>query len=126
MSTTYTPGVCNIGPAEIKTRKLSGTIGLYATVILFAIFMITGIASPWRLFLFIPATVSAMGYLQARFHFCVRFGTKGLFNMGTTLVAPETVEKAEYRQKDQRKAITIAGLSIGIGLVVALVVFLMP
>ncbi|TAL15342.1 hypothetical protein EPN95_00010 [Patescibacteria group bacterium] len=126
MSTTYIPGVCNIGPAEIKTRKLSGIIGLYATVILFAILMITGVDSPWRLFLFIPATIGAMGYLQARFHFCVRFGTRGLFNMGTTLVAPETVEKAEYRRKDQRKALSIAGLSIGIGIVVTLIVFLLP
>ena len=126
MSTTYTPGVCNIGPAEIKVRKLTGSIGLYATVILFAIFMITGIDPVWRLFIFVPANISAMGYLQARFHFCVRFGTRGLFNMGTTLVTPESVEKAEYRRKDQRKAIMISGLSIGIGLVTAFIVFLLP
>ncbi len=126
MSTTYIPGVCNIGPAEIKLRKLYGTIGLYVTVILFAVFMVVGVSSPWRLFIFIPATVSATGYLQAKFHFCVGFGTRGLFNMGTSLVTPEAVEKAEYRRKDQRKALTIAGLSALIGAVVTLVVFLLP
>jgi hypothetical protein len=126
MSTTYIPGVCNIGPAEIKKRKLSGTIGLYATVILFAIFLVGDLSPVLRLFLFIPATIGAMGYLQAKLHFCVGFGTKGLFNVGETLETRETVESAEYRRKDQRKALTIAGLSIGIGLVIAFGVFLLP
>ena len=126
MSTTYIPGVCNIGPAEIKKRKLSGTIGLYVTVILFAVFLVSGLAPAWRLFLFIPATIGAMGYLQARLHFCVGFGTKGLFNVGDTLETRESVESAEYRRKDQRKALMIAGISIAIGLVIAVGVFLLP
>jgi len=126
MSTTYIPGVCNIGPAEIKLRKITGTVGLYITVILFAIFMVAGVAPSWRLLLFIPATISAIGYLQARFRFCIHFGTTGLFNMGTNLDRTETVEKATYRRKDQRKAVAIAGLSAGIGLFVAVGVFLLP
>jgi hypothetical protein len=126
MSTSYIPGVCNIGPAEIKRRKLTGFIGLYVSAILFAVLLVGGFDKPWRLLLFIPVTVSAIGYLQAKFHFCVRFGTKGLFNMGTKLVIPETVEKAEYRQKDQRKALMIAGLAALIGIGITLVVFLLP
>jgi hypothetical protein len=126
MSTTYIPGVCNIGPAEIKQRKLTGTIGLYATVILFAVFLVGDLAPAWRLLLFIPATLGASGYLQAKLHFCVRFGTKGLFNMGNTIVTPETVEKAEYRRKDQRKALKIAGIAFAIGVVIAVGVFLLP
>jgi len=126
MSTTYIPGVCNIGPAEIKLRKTSGIVGLYVTVILFAIFMVSGIAAPWRLLIFIPAVISASGYLQAHFHFCVRFGTMGLFNMGNTLTEHETVEQATYRRKDQRKALIIAGLSGGIAAVVTAFVFILP
>jgi len=126
MSTTYIPGVCNIGPAEIKQRKLTGTIGLYATAILFAVFMIGDFAPAWRLLLFIPASIGAVGYLQAKFHFCVRFGTMGLFNIGNTLATRETVEKAEYRRKDQRKALMIAGIAFAIGAVIAVGVFLLP
>jgi hypothetical protein len=126
MSTTYIPGVCNIGPAEIKLRKLSGIVGLYVTVILFAVFMIIGVAPMWRLVIFIPAMISATGFLQAKMHFCVKFGTMGLFNMGTTLETHETVEKAEYRRKDQRKALTIIGLSTAISLSVTAIVFLLP
>lgn len=126
MSTTYIPGVCNIGPAEIKQRKLTGTIGLYTTAILFAVFLVGDFAPAVRLLLFIPATIGASGYLQAKFHFCVRFGTKGLFNMGDKIVTPETVEKAEYRHKDQRKALMIAGISGAIGLVIAVGVFFLP
>lgn len=126
MSMTYTPGVCNIGPAEIKLRRRSGIFGLYATVILFAIFMITGVDPIWRLFIFIPAIIGATGFLQARMHFCVKFGTRGLFNMGNTLETTESVEKAEYRRKDQQKALKIIGISTAISLVVTILVFLLP
>lgn len=128
MSTTsYTPGVCNIGPAEIKTRKFSGTVGLFTTAILFAVLLVTDVQPhAWRLILFIPATISALGYLQAKLHFCVRFGTTGLFNMSNSLIGRETVKKAEYRRKDQRKAVIIASLSAAIGLIVAVVVFILP
>ncbi len=126
MSTTYIPGVCNIGPAEIKLRKTTGIVALYVTVIMFAVFMVAGVTGPVRLLLFIPAVISATNYLQAKFHFCVRFGTMGLFNMGASLGTEESVEKAAYRRKDQRKALLIAGLSAGIAAIVTIGVFLLP
>jgi hypothetical protein len=126
MSTTYIPGVCNIGPAEIKQRKLAGIIGISVTIILFSILLVSGIDKPWRFFIFIPAMVGAVGYLQAWFHFCVRFGTSGLFNMGTSLQKTESVEVASYRRKDQRKSIFIAGLSFLIAAVVTAIVYILP
>lgn len=126
MSTTYIPGVCNIGPAEIKLRKLTGTIGLSVTIVLFAVFLVGNFSPFWRLLLFIPATAGAVGYLQAKLHFCVRFGTTGLFNVSSGLDKRESVENAEYRRKDQRKAIMIMSISAAIGLVVAVLVFLLP
>jgi glucan phosphoethanolaminetransferase (alkaline phosphatase superfamily) len=126
MSTRYIPGVCNIGPAEIKIRKLSGIVGLSATIILFAVLLVGGLDGPWRLLIFFPALVGASGYLQAAFHFCVRFGAKGLFNMGNTLAHQESVEQAEYRKKDQKKALLIAGLSGLIATAVTTLVYLLP
>jgi hypothetical protein len=126
MSTTYIPGVCNIGPAEIKLRKLSGVVGLSATILLFAFFLVGGFDKPWRLLIFFPAVIGASGYLQAAFHFCVRFGTMGLFNMSSTLEHQENVDQAEYRKKDQQKALKIGGLSGLIAAAVTVLVFILP
>lgn len=126
MSTTYIPGVCNIGPAEIKQRKLSGIIGLSTTIILFAVLLTAGFDKPWRLIIFIPALIGAIGYLQAAFHFCVRFGTTGLFNMGNNLQTRENVDQAAYRKKDQRKSLLIAGISFVIAAAVTAVVYILP
>ena len=126
MSTTYIPGVCNIGPAEIKQRKLAGIVGLSATIILFSVLLTVGFDKPWRLVIFIPAMIGAIGYLQAAFHFCVRFGTTGLFNMGTTLDTRESVDQATYRHKDQRKALLISALSLAIAAAVTAIVFILP
>jgi glucan phosphoethanolaminetransferase (alkaline phosphatase superfamily) len=126
MSTTYIPGVCNIGPAEIKQRKLSGVIGLSVTVILFSVLLVGGFDAPWRLIIFIPAMIGATGYLQAAFHFCVRFGTTGLFNMSNTLETRESVDQATYRKKDQHRALFIAGISFAIAAAVTTIVFILP
>jgi len=121
----YQPGVCNIGPAEIRQRRLSGYIGLAVAVIFLVVAFALGWAAPWRLFVFLPATLSATGFLQGAFHFCVRFGTQGLFNFGE-LGKQEAVYEAEYRRKDQRKAVQIVVLSVVIGAAVAIIAFLIP
>jgi glucan phosphoethanolaminetransferase (alkaline phosphatase superfamily) len=126
MSTTYIPGVCNIGPAEIKLRKLSGIVGLSATIILFAVLLVGGLDGPWRLLIFFPALTGASGYLQAAFHFCYRFGMKGLFNMGNSLEHQDSVDQAEYRKKDQKKALLILSLSLAIAAAVTTIVYLLP
>lgn len=121
----YQPGVCNIGPAEIRRRRAGGWAGLAVTVIYLVLEFALGWAAPWRLLVFIPAMMAATGFLQAAFQFCVNFGTRGLFNFGE-LGTQESVHEAEYRKADQRKALLIAGLSAGIALVVAVVAFLIP
>ncbi len=121
----YQPGVCNIGPAEIRQRRLSGYIGLAVAVVFLVIAFALGWPAPWRLFVFLPETLSATGFLQGAFHFCVRFGTQGLFNFGE-LGTQEAVHEAEYRRKDQRKAVQIVALSVLIGAVVAIVALVIP
>lgn len=123
--TVYQPGVCNIGPAEIRRRRVSGYLGLAVGAVFLVIAFAFGWPAPWRLFVFLPAMLSASGFLQAAFHFCVRFGTRGLFNFGE-LGAEEAVHETEYRRKDQRKAIQILVLSVLIGAVVAILAFLVP
>ncbi len=122
----YIPGVCNIGPAEIRMRRASGIFGLSFTLIMFALFYVVAVEPVIRLFIFIPAVIAASGFLQAQLHFCARFGMQGLFNFGDDIRRHESVDQVEYRRKDQRKAITIIAGSAFIGLFVALLAYWLP
>lgn len=100
----YIPGVCNIGTAEIRRRRQSGWIGVGATILLWAVFLVFRVPAPWRLTLFVPAMLGATGFLQAAFHFCAAFGMRGVFNFKSEVGKTDTVEQAEFRRKDRQKA----------------------
>ncbi|MFZ2493393.1 MAG: hypothetical protein WA208_18080 [Thermoanaerobaculia bacterium] len=123
---SYIPGVCNIGPAEIATRRQVGWGGLIATIFLVGFFIWFDVPPLWRLTLFFPTAVSASGFLQATMHFCAYFGFASLFNVGPDLGATDTVQQAEFRAYDRRKAWQIVGFSILIAGVVALLAALLP
>lgn len=116
----YVPGVCNIGPAEIRKRRQAGWLGLIATIVLWGLFFILRVPSPWRLFLFVPAAMGASGFLQAALHFCAGFGSRGVYNFRSEVGKTDTVEQAEFRRKDRMKANQIGLYSALIGVVVAL------
>lgn len=115
----YIPGVCNIGPAEIRRRKQAGWLGLGATILLWAAFFAFRVGAPWRLLLFFPAAMGATGFLQAAMHFCAGFGLSGVFNFRQELGETDTVEQAEFRLKDRRKANAIGLYSILVGAAIA-------
>ena len=76
----YISGTCNIGPAEIKRRKQSAYLG-GALYLIVAIFLIASDASrATRLWVFLPATLFAVGYIQSKRKFCVAYGFLGIFN----------------------------------------------
>jgi hypothetical protein len=111
----YIPGVCNIGPAEIYRRKQAGWLGAAATVLLWIAFFIFKVPALWRVLLFIPSTMAAVGFLQAAMHFCAAFGMLGVFNFGPNVGKTDTVEQAEFRRQDRQKALRILFYSILIG-----------
>ena len=117
MTDTYQPGVCNIGPAEIRMRRRAGIASLDATVAVMVAFVAFDVPAEWRWLVALPAAGAAFGFLQAQLHFCVAFGMSGLFNFGT-LGTQESVLEAEFRKKDQRKAIVIAAGSLLVAFVV--------
>jgi len=78
----------------------------------------------WRLFIFLPVSMGAMGFLQSAFHFCAGFGMKGVFKFGPEVGKTDTVMEAEFRKKDKQKALFILFLSAVIGLVVSAVAVL--
>jgi len=120
---TYVPGVCNIGPAEIKKRKQAGWIGLIATIVLWVAFIWFDVPFAWRLLLFFPAMMSATGFLQAYMHFCAYFGFASLFNFGD-VGKTDSVSQAEFRAKDRRRAWQIIIYSVLIGVIAAFLAYL--
>jgi hypothetical protein len=119
----YVPGVCNIGPAEIRRRRKGGWVGAGATILLWAAFFIFRVPAPWRLTLFLPAMLGATGFLQAAFHFCAGFGMRGVYNFGPEVGKTETVDQAEFRLKDRRKSLLIFLYSVLIGIATAMAGF---
>ena len=124
MKQEYIPGVCNIGKEEIRMRWMTGWIGFAITIALWLGFILNSSSASWRLLLFVPAYVSAIGLLQASMHFCVAFGAKGLFNFNPEVGKVETVDQAEFRAKDKAKAIQIMLMAGLVAAAVTLVAFL--
>ena len=121
----YQPGVCNIGPAEIARRRRSGQVGALASLVLLGVLIAVGAPPLARLLVALPAVIAASGYLQAHFHFCAGFGSKGIFNFGP-LGPTETVVDPEARARDRAMALRISAASFAIGALVGLLAVLIP
>ena len=119
----YIPGVCNIGPDEIKMRKKFGWISTGISVILFLFFLIFHTSPSYRLIIFLPIMSAAIGFLQAYFHFCVAFGFSGIYNVLKPAGQTETVVQMEFRKQDRQKAIKITVLAVLVGVIVTGVIY---
>jgi len=120
----YIPGVCNIGPEEIKKRRQVGNIGLIISLIFFILLIVFKANPIWRLLLFFPIFFAATGFLQARMHFCSGYGLRGIYNVTKSVGNTETVQQAAFRKKDTQKALQIFYRAIFIAIIVSVVSFL--
>lgn len=123
----YRAGACNIGPEEIRRRRLTGHVGTAVTLLGAA--LLVGLDAPawWRIALFLPASVGAAGYLQAAMRFCADYGWRGVFNFGEAGHDRVTgVADAEARAADRRKALAIGAASGAIGLAAVLLALALP
>lgn len=123
---SYRPGACNIGPAEIRARWLSGHVGLAATIGLLGALVLFRADPLWRLVTFIPAAGGAGAYLEAATRFCANFGWRGVFNFGDRLRHTTEVTDPAARAADRRKALRIMLLAGLIGAGVAIGATLLP
>ncbi len=121
----YVPGVCNIGPAEIASRRRSGHVGVIAALVLLVVLVAIGAPPIARLLIALPVAVGASGYLQAWLKFCAGFGAAGVFNFGDRGTTNAVVD-AEARRRDRVKAFQISGAAFAIGIVAGVVAVLLP
>ncbi|MFI5225127.1 MAG: hypothetical protein ACHQ3P_00465 [Candidatus Limnocylindrales bacterium] len=121
----YTPGVCNIGPAEIARRRRAGHVGALLTVGLLIVLVAVDAPPLVRLVVALPASVTAISYLQAWLRFCAGFGSRGIFNFGD-LGQTEMVANEEDRARDRSRATRIGVAGGAIGLAVGILAELLP
>ncbi len=121
----YQPGVCNIGPAEIRRRRQIGYLGVAGALALAAVLLAIDAPAWTRLAIALPVAGALSGFIQARLRFCAGFGMAGLQNMDE-LGAQVQVEDAEARARDRRKALQINAASIAGGLAAGVAFVLLP
>jgi hypothetical protein len=121
----YQPGVCNIGPAEIRRRRRIGYLGVAGAVALGAVLVLVDVPSWSRLAVAAPLMVGFSGFIQAHLRFCAGFGMAGLRNMDE-LGAQVAVDDADARAADRRTALRIHGASVAGALALAVAFALLP
>ena len=122
----YIPGVCNIGKQGIAQRRMAGMVGIGAAVVIGAGLILVGAPRPWRLLVFFPAALGAIGLIQAHWHFCAALGLGGVFNFDGKTGRDDTPQQVGYRREDQKTALKIFALSGAIGAAVAVLLYVLP
>ena len=122
----YVPGACNIGGKEVAKRRLFGWISLVAALSLWAVLAALHVAAAWRVVVFIPAMLAALGFQQSRRRFCVMHGLAGTFKLGSGPANFGSVDQADFRDQDRRAALAIIGLAVLIGVIAALAAYYLP
>jgi len=71
----------NIGPRQRQRRLIAGVLFLLVAAGAAAALILSGAPRPWRLLVFLPAWVAALGFYQVSAHTCVALAARGLKNM---------------------------------------------
>ena len=107
----YRPGVCNIGPAEIRRRRQIGYLGLAAAIAIAAVLLALDAPVWTRLLIALPVAGALSAYIQAQTRFCAGFAMAGLQNMGE-LGSETAIEDGAALAADRRKAMRIHAMSM--------------
>lgn len=103
---TYIEGVCNIGPDEIRQRRIVGYVGLVLTGIYLGFALSIDSSNLVRAGVFIPLYIATTGWLQATKKFCLAYGFLGTYNFGR-LGSTTRVENVEALRIDRKVATSI-------------------
>ncbi len=125
MTDQYIAGTCNIGKNEIRQRQVVALIGLFLSVSALIGFISTSASQNVRLGIFLPLTVSSVGWVQSRKKFCLAFGFMGTFNFGRLGKMSRVSDKASLAA-DRKTAALILVQSLGLAAILTLIVYLLP
>ena len=117
MSSEYIPGTCNIGKSEIRQRQFVALIGAVLTVFIGIGLFSNEDPNPPRFFIFFPALIFSIGFVQSRKKFCLAYGFAGTFNFGR-LGKASKVASPEDKKADRKMAISILRQSVLLALAI--------
>ena len=119
----YISGACNIGPAEIKRRKQGAYLG-GALYLIVSISLIASDASmSTRLWVFLPAALFAVGYIQSKRKFCVAYGFLGIFNFEKLGKTTKIIVNQELKA-DRKYAIKLSVQALLLAIILTLLTIL--
>ncbi len=119
----YIPGTCNIGPAEIRRRRIVMWLGCLLSIVTIASFQQNSASKMDRLSIILPAFVFSIGFVQSRKKFCLAFGFMGAFNFGK-VGAITKVLTPEQRSADRKTALVLLAQAAALTAVITLVTVL--
>ncbi len=93
----------NIGPAE-RRKRLRGGLALLALTLAIAAWLASiDAGTPWRVLVFVPAWMAALGVFQAQAQTCVALAARGKRNMdgGDEVVTDHALLKRIRSQSQQ-------------------------
>ena len=117
MSSDYIPGTCNIGKSEIRQRQFIALIGALLTIYIGKGLLSNEDPNPPRFFIFFPAMIFSIGFVQSRKKFCLAYGFAGTFNFGR-LGKASKVASPEDKKADRKMAISILRQSVLLALAI--------
>jgi hypothetical protein len=103
----------NISPAGRRRRVRVGTVGLVLSLVLLVILVAARAAWYWRLVLFLPGAVAAVGLLQARRNTCIKRADEGTFehdDFSTTKAPDDELAASRAVASGIRRDTLLAGL----------------
>ena len=124
--TEYVPGVCNIGPWEVRRRVAFGIVGLVVAGLLLLALIAIGAPPVARLLVVLPAWGGAFSVLQARRRFCGAYALRGISNFGDSHATIRTVEDEAAHRADMDALARMTRDSFVFALVVGVVAVLLP
>ncbi len=125
MSTSYIPGTCNLGKAEVRRRQIVAIIGLVISLSSGAGLIASHASFTGKLSLFLPLMVFSVGFIQSRKKFCLAYGMMGTFNLGK-LGDISRVQDPADRAADRKTALSILLQSAALAAILTLIFAVLP
>jgi len=125
-ASAYIPGDCNINEYEVAIRRKLGYVGLQAYIVGLVLLLVLTDWLWWRLLLFLPAALAAIGFLQAKYRFCVYYAMHGRQKAEPGSRTPHTVTNEAALLKDRRRARAIKLQALAIALAATAAALVLP
>jgi hypothetical protein len=122
----YVPGVCNIGPWEIRRRWIGGILGLGIAAALLAVLIAVHAPVVARVLVLLPAWGGAFSVLQARRRFCGAYAMRGISNFGVDLGTVREVQDDAAHRADMAALVQMTRDAFLIGLAITVIAVLLP